>query len=118
MRDWLMDLGRDVGQILLIMAVVAAPVALLLSHVRTQYEIAQTGYDIASVTREHRALTEEHKKLRIEAAVQGRTERMTTVARERFGLEPARPAQITIIEVGDAPVPAAPRQAHASNERF
>lgn len=97
-QDFLKDSVVDLLQIAMVFAVVAIPVALLLSHVYMQYSIAQTGYDIASVTSEHRALAEEHKKLQIEAAVQGRTERITTLARERYGLLPTRPEQITIIE--------------------
>lgn len=113
-RDWMIDLGEDLLRLLLVTAVVAAPVALLMSHLQTQYEIAQTGYDIAQVTREHRELVEAHKKLRIEAAVQGRTERMNTLARQRFGLMPARPEQITIIEDADERPEGAPLQQHAS----
>ena len=97
-QDFLKDSVVDLLQITMVFAVVAIPVALLLSHVHMQYSIAQTGYDIASVTREHRALAEEYKKLQIEAAVQGRTERITTLAKERYGLLPTRPDQITIIE--------------------
>ncbi len=96
--NWCKETSRDLLQILMVFAVVAVPVGLLLGHVRTQYEIAQTGYDIAQVTREHRALAEDLKKLQIEAAVQGRTERMTTLARERYGLAPTRPEQIKIVE--------------------
>jgi len=88
----------DMLQISTIFAVVAIPVALLLSHVHTQYQISQTGYDIARVTREHRSLAEDYKKLQIEAAVQGRTERITNLARERYGLAPTRPEQITVVQ--------------------
>lgn len=98
MRDWLVDALKDLSLIAMVLTLVAVPVALLLTHVNTQYKIAQAGYDIARVTREHRALTEDLKKLQIEAAVQGRTERMTTLARERYGLAPTRPEQITIVE--------------------
>lgn len=112
--NWCKEASRDLLQIVIVLAVVAVPVALLLSHVHTQYEISQTGYDIAQVTREHRVLAEDLKKLQIEAAVQGRTERMTTLARERYGLSPMRPEQITVVEgVSDESIAEEPPQ-HAS----
>lgn len=112
MRDWFASFFKDLSIILLVLALVALPVALLLSHVHTQYTIAQAGYDIARVTREHHKLAESSKKLRIEAAVQGRTQRMTQLATQRFGLSPARPEQITIIHLGEDAEP----ERHASLE--
>lgn len=111
MRELVTSLARDIVRLAMAAAVVAAPVALLLSHVHTQYAISKAGYDIASVTREHRSLAEENKKLQIEAAVQGRTRRIEAVGKERFGLEPAQPRQITVIPITEL---APERTEHAS----
>ena len=111
-RESLLDAARDLAQVLIMVALVAMPVALLMEHVRTKQQITHTGYQIAKTTNEHRRLMEENKMLSIEAAVQGRSDRVVSLASERFGLEPARHEQILIIPVlDDAP---APRQAHAS----
>ena len=116
MRDWLVSLARDLASITFLLAAVALPVALVLSHVETQYRIAEAGYEIAEVTREHRQLTEDYKKLKIEAAVQGRTERMSEVARQRFGLEPTRPEQVTIIHLDNKADALEKLERHASLE--
>ena len=107
LKDWFTRSLHDVALIAMVCLLVAAPVTLLLDHVHTQYAIAQTGYDIARATEEHRALTEQNKKLQIEAAVQGRTERVMMLARDRYGLSPAAPSQITVVEEAD-PLKAAP----------
>jgi cell division protein FtsL len=73
--------------------------SLLMFHVYTQYQIVELGYDIANVTSEHRRLLEQNKKLAIEAAVVGRTERVSSVAKERFGLEPVRPEQVQTLGI-------------------
>lgn len=75
-------------------AALTAVVGLLMFHVWNQYRITQLGYEIADVTHEHRRLIEQNKKLAIEAAVVGRTERLSTLARERYGLEPVQPEQV------------------------
>ena len=106
-RDWWMEFSRDLGSIALIVSLVAIVVAILLAHIRTQYDIAQAGYDIAQATRAHQKLAEQQKKLRVEAAVQGRSGRITSVARAQFGLEPVRPEQISILP----PPPKPPRTA-------
>lgn len=72
---------------------------LLMFHVYTQYQIVELGYEIADVTHEHRRLLEQNKKLAIEAAVVGRTERISSVARDRFGLEPVRPEQVRMLGI-------------------
>ena len=97
-HDWLLPTLRDLARVVATVGLVAIPVAILLSHLHVQYDITRTGYTIAQVTRTHRDLTESSRRLQIEAAVQGRTERMTTLAKERFGLEPTRPEQVTLIE--------------------
>src|SRR5690606_9483227 len=90
-REWIAESLRDSLAIVLTLTIIAMPVAVLLHHVHKQYQITALGYDIAQVTREHRLLVETNKKLKVEAAVQGRTERMTQLASDRFGLAPARP---------------------------
>jgi cell division protein FtsL len=108
MRALLDLLEGDLLRVLGVMLAVGAPVAILLTHVHHQYEITRLGYEISQVTRDHRALLETNKKLRVEAAIQGRSERITTVARERFGLEIIRPEQIVLVE------PAQPGVEHAT----
>ena len=80
-------------------AVLTVAVGLLMFHVWTEYRIVQMGYEIADVTNQHRQLIEDNKKLAIEAAVVGRTERLSSVARARYGLEPVRPEQVRTIAV-------------------
>jgi cell division protein FtsL len=91
-------LEGDLTRVLGVVIAVGTPVAILLTHVHHQYEITRLGYEIAQVTRDHRALLEMNKKLRVEAAIQGRSERITSVARERFGLEAIRSEQIVLVE--------------------
>jgi len=93
-RQRIKSAAGDVWRIFAIAATVAAVVGVLFFHVWTQYRITQLGYRIADVTHRHRKLLEENRKLTIEAAVQGRTERMSALARARFGLRPVRPEQI------------------------
>ncbi len=71
--------------------------SILMFHVWNQYQIMDIGYRIAEVTTEHRQLLERNKKLAIEAAVVGRTERLSSVARERYGLAPIGPEQVRLI---------------------
>lgn len=97
--------ARDLTRVLTLLAVVAIPVAILMTHVSNQYRVAHLGYDIAATTKTHQKLLEENRKLRIEAAVQGRTERMSTMARAQFGLEPTRPNQIILVRTKDASRP-------------
>ena len=85
---------KDTLRIGAIVAALTAVAGLLMFHVHTQYQIVELGYEIAEVTHQHRRLLERNKKLAIEAAVVGRTERISSVARERYGLEPVRPEQV------------------------
>lgn len=89
--------SKDVLRVGGVVVVATAIVGILLFHVWNQYQITQLGYRIAEVTHEHRRLLEENKKLSIEAAIQGRSERMTGVARDQFGLEPLKPEQVRSI---------------------
>lgn len=92
---------KDAAAVLRAALIVGIPMSLLLFHVWNEYRIVSIGYEIADVTREHRALLEDHKKLSIEAAVQGRTERIASVARTQFGLEQVRPHQVVTIRLAD-----------------
>ncbi len=99
MKDLLSKGLSDGLQILKVLAIVSIPVALLLFHVWTQFRITQLGYEVAEETTEHRGLIEEQRKLSIEATFQGRSERVLTVAREHFGLEPVHPEQVVEIDM-------------------
>jgi cell division protein FtsL len=112
MKRWLSEGWADGLRILKVLAIVSIPVALLLFHVWNQYRITDLGYEVSEQAREHRTLIEEHRKLSIEATFQGRSERVLTVARERFGLEPIEPRQVIEVESSaDAEVPAAEQAA-------
>lgn len=103
MKEKLKDATQDLYRIGLVIGCVTAVSGLLGFHVWNQYRITQIGYEISQVTSDHRALMEENKKLAIEVAVQGRAERMTSLARERYGLEPLKPAQVwDVSKVRDA----------------
>lgn len=100
-EQWLPNLietVRDAARVVVLLLLVALPASILMLHVHNQYQVTRLGYDIAQATKAHRRLMEDNRKLRIEAAVQGRTERMTLMARDRFGLEPARHDQIILID--------------------
>lgn len=105
-KTWRDAIG-DMWRVVKLVAIISVPMGLLFFHVFNQYRIAALGYEVADQTREHRELIEEHRKLRIEASFQGRSDRMTAVARERFGLEPIHPEQVIGVTVGDDPRQAA-----------
>ena len=94
MKASLLKIMRDALRVGLWTVVLAGVGSLLMFHVWNQYRIMDVGYRIAEVTDEHRQLMERNKKLAIEAAVVGRTERLSSVARERYGLEPVGPQQV------------------------
>lgn len=94
MQEKVLDTLKDLGKIGSVGLAVALVCSVLMFHVWNRYQITHLGYEIARVTKEHRDLVEQNRKLSIEVAVQGRTERMTEVARARFGLQPMRPEQI------------------------
>lgn len=97
MKTLIKNTIQDGLKIGLLTLAVGAVAALLMVHVWNQYRIMAVGYEIAEVTAEHRKLLERNKKLSIEAAVVGRTERLTTVARQRYGLEPITPEQVRFL---------------------
>ena len=98
-KQAVLDASSDLGRVLGVLAVVAVISSILGVHVWNQYRMTHLGYEISRVTSEHRRLLEEHKKLSIEVAVQGRTERMSEVARERFGLQPVAPSQVHSLQL-------------------
>ena len=93
------DAFRDIWRVTRIVGLVCIPVAILLFHVWTQYQITSLGYEVAEQTREHRELIEEHRKLSIEATYQGRTERVLSVAQDQFGLQPMQPEQVVPVDI-------------------
>lgn len=96
--DW-RDASKDVWRVVSIVALICVPAAILFFHVWTQYQITSLGYEVAEQTREHRQLIEEHRKLSIEASYQGRTERVLSVAQDRFGLQPMQPEQVVPVNM-------------------
>lgn len=90
---------RDALLVVKIVAIIAIPTALLVYHVWNQYRITQVGYEIASVTSEHRSLLEENKKLTVEARIQGRSDRVSALARTHFGLQETRPEQVITLDL-------------------
>jgi cell division protein FtsL len=98
MKKWLLGGMGDGFRIFKVLVLVAIPVGILLFHVWGQYRITKLGYEVAEQTSEHRSLIEEQRKLTIEATFQGRSERVLTVAKERFGLEPMHPEQVIQVE--------------------
>lgn len=99
MKAWCKRVFADTARVTALVTFLAVAVGLLMFHVWNEYRIVQIGYEIAEVTTQHRQLLEENKKLAIEAAVVGRTERLSTVARTRYGLEPVRPEQVRPLAV-------------------
>ena len=98
MKQWLSEFFGNAAVVSKVLLVVAIPTSLLLFHVWNQYRITEMGYELAEVTSEHRDLMEENKKLSVEARLQGRSDRVSEVARNQFGLEAMRPGQIITVE--------------------
>ncbi|MGM0556259.1 MAG: cell division protein FtsL [Myxococcota bacterium] len=93
------DTIKDVWRVARIVGLVCIPVAMLMFHVWTQFQITSLGYEVAEQTREHRELIEQNRKLSIEATYQGRTERVLSVAQEQFGLQPMQPEQVVPVDI-------------------
>jgi len=89
------DEHSRVGRVALLVAI---PAVLLLTHVWYKYRITQLGYQISEQTDRHERLVDEQRKLEIQAAVEGRSERLSEVARERFRLERVDPQQIITVD--------------------
>lgn len=98
MKQWLKETLANSSVVFAVVALTAVPVVLLLFHVWHQFRIADVGYEIAEATAEHQELLEENKKLTVEVRLQGRSDRVAEMARDRFGLEEAGPEQIVTID--------------------
>lgn len=98
MNKFVMDSVADGLRVLRVVALIAIPVAMLFFHVWTRYQITDLGYEVAEQTHKHRQLIEEKRKLSIEAAYQGRNDRVLALAREKFGLEQLQPSQVIQVE--------------------
>lgn len=97
-KEWLLTCLADAYRVGRVALLIAIPAALLLTHVWYQYRITQLGYKISEQTERHERLADEHRKLEIQAAVEGRSERLSDVARERFQLEQVDPEQIITVD--------------------
>lgn len=115
MKKMLMGSAADGLRILRVVALIAIPVAMLFFHVWTRYQITDLGYEVAEQTRTHRELIEEKRKLSIEAAYQGRNDRVLALAREKFGLEELQPSQVIQVEQFAQNEPAADQKASAKH---
>lgn len=98
MKQWIYGWLSNASVVAKVLAVVAVPTALLLFHVWNQYRITDLGYQIAEVTEEHRQLLEENKKLTVEAGIQGRSDRVSQLAQQQFGLQETRSDQIITVD--------------------
>lgn len=98
-KQWLGGCYRDGVVVAKVVMILAIPTTLLVFHVWNQYRITDLGYRIAEVTTEHRQLLEENKRLTVEAGIQGRSDRVSQVARRQFGLQEPRPEQIIAIDL-------------------
>lgn len=98
MKDWLAHFVGNAGRLGLITLLAAAPTTLLLTHVWYQFRITRLGYEISEETDRHEKLADEHRKLEIEATVESRGDRLTDLAKRRFGLERVEPEQIITVE--------------------
>lgn len=104
MKQWIRQWMADAIVVGKIVAIIAVPTALLVFHVWHQYRIAEVGYEIADATTEHRKLLEENKKLVVEARLQGRSDRVSKLAEQHFGLREPDPDQIITIDDEVGPV--------------
>ncbi|MFU8805148.1 MAG: cell division protein FtsL [Bradymonadaceae bacterium] len=102
MKERCTDFLNDAFCLTRVGLIIAIPMSIFLFHVYTQYRISDMGYQIAEVTQEHRELLEEYKKLSIEAAIQGRSDRVEALARERFGLQYLRADQVISVRLGES----------------
>lgn len=111
MKQWFSELFVNTVVVAKVMLVVAVPTSLLVVHVWNQFRVAQMGYEIAEATSEHEQLLEEQKKLTVEARLQGRSDRVSEMARQQFDLRVPEPDQF--VTVGESPEEASGEHAHA-----
>ncbi len=88
------------GPLVVLMALVVTSllVSVLLLQVWHSVQIVDLGYQMTELTEDRRHLMEERERLRIEAAVSTRTERLDKIARETLRLRPYRPEQVIRVE--------------------
>jgi cell division protein FtsL len=72
----------------------SAGAALLLFPLWTRVEITAMRYRLTELRAERDALVEQHKALRLERSALRTLPRVERLARERLGLQPARPDQV------------------------
>lgn len=84
--------------VLMTLAVTSLVVGVMLFQVWNRVQVYQLGYQMTELTRERRQLLEERERLRIEAAVSSRTERLDKLARESLGLRPFTPDQVLMVD--------------------
>lgn len=118
MKQWCLKLATDAYRILKVVALVAVPAALLLTHVWYQYQMTRLGYEISKETKRHEKLADQHRKLTIQTTVESRSERIAEVAKRRFGLERVEPDQIITVDPDAHPTDdSLDETEHASLER-
>jgi cell division protein FtsL len=111
MKRLLTNILKDALRVVAFVALLAIPTSLLLTQVYYEYRVTELGYEISEATTEKRTLTEQKRRLKIERAMQARSERVTRVAERRFGLERVGPDQVWTVE------PAPDARTLASNDR-
>lgn len=97
MKNRVKTIVANSSRVLLVAGFMALVVAILMVHVKNHHEITSLGYAISETTQQHRALMETNKKLSIEAAVIGRSDRVSSMASQRFGLAPRSPEQVRVV---------------------
>ncbi len=94
-------LGKVVGALIATLVVVA----LLLVHVWSRYRVLSLGYELSELTTEREQLLEENRRLRIEARVLMRADRLKPIARRQLGLIAPAPENILYVRASELPLP-------------
>lgn len=106
MKRMISNMCRDGLRVGAWVVLLAIPTSLLLTQVYYEYRATELGYEISEASSKKRQLTDQRRRLKIERAMQARSERVTRVAKQRFGLRRAGPEQVWTIEPassGEAP---------------
>lgn len=98
MHNLFRGIVRDATIVVGIIAMVAGVISIFLVHVKNEFQISKIGYERAEITRVHRHLIEENRRLKVEAAMLLRTDRVIAKAKEEFNLFPAKATQIVVID--------------------
>lgn len=83
--------------VLVTLLTTALVVGLLLMEVWYRVGVVNMGYEMTQLTRERQRLLEERKRIKIEATVNARTERLDQIARDSLHLEPVRGQQVIAV---------------------